>query len=139
MGLAAQQLCALCSEVVETMNGDVANEAPVSSTPQGAPSPSLEDVDSKMYDSVDSSMSTSKYTSENYRRAVGASYVLTMGVSGIVLVALASSLRDLASAIDKTSVEVSGNDLSVMPVVPQHMSPQSVCRYSPCRCLQQHQ
>lgn len=109
------------------MNGDVANEAPVSNAPQDAPSSSLEDVDSKMYDSVDSSMSTSKYTSENYRRAVGASYVLTMGVSGIVLVALASSLRDLASALDKTSVEVSGNGLSVMPFLPQEMPRQSGC------------
>ncbi|CAN0248215.1 unnamed protein product [Ectocarpus sp. 4 AP-2014] len=104
------------------MNGDVANEAPVSNTPRGTCSPSLEDVDSKMYDSVDSSMSTSKYTSENYRRAVGASYVLTMGVSGVVLVALASSLRDLALALDKTSVEVSGNNVPVMPFVATDVS-----------------
>lgn len=71
---------------------------------------SLRDVESTMsstrpgggvFDSVGS-----RYTSENYRRAVGASYVLTMGFSGIVLVALASSLRDLANDIDKTSVQV---------------------------------
>eukprot|EP00752_Nemacystus_decipiens_P010276 g9158.t1 len=63
---------------------------------------SLRDVESTgVYDS-----SSSKYTSENYRRAVGASYVLTMGVSGIVLVALASSLRDIASALDTSSVAI---------------------------------
>lgn len=71
---------------------------------------SLRDVESTMsstrpgggmFDSVGS-----RYTSENYRRAVGASYVLTMGISGIVLVALASSLKDLATALDKTSVQV---------------------------------
>lgn len=65
----------------------------------------VENRSQDIYDSVDSA-GGSKYTSENYRRAVGASYVLTMGVSGIVLVALASSLKDLADAIDKTSVEV---------------------------------
>lgn len=92
-------------------DGDVVNETATSKTPREAPSPmlsagrtSLRDVQSSgVFDST-----SSKYTSENYRRAVGASYVLTMGVSGIVLVALASSLMDLAIALDKTSVAVSG-------------------------------
>lgn len=76
-----------------------ASQEESSSAPSSRP---LRDVESSVYDSVDGS----KYISENYRRAVGASYVLTMGVSGIVLVALASSLRDLAMALDKTSVQV---------------------------------
>lgn len=70
---------------------------------------SLRDVESSVYDSA-----SSKYISENYRRAVGASYVLTMGVSGIVLVALASSLRDLGSALDKSSVAVSAYEDEVL-------------------------
>lgn len=92
-------------------DGDVANGAVNSKLPQEAPSSvlsgrsSLRDVESStIFDST-----SSKYTSENYRRAVGASYVLTMGVSGVVLVALASSLRDLAIALDKSSVAVSHN------------------------------
>ncbi|CAM9594628.1 unnamed protein product [Pylaiella littoralis] len=93
------------------------NEAPSKlDTPKpvhdsGGGSSSLRDVESIMsspsrpgsgiFDSMGS-----RYTSENYRRAVGASYVLTMGISGIVLVALASSLRDLAISLDKTSVQI---------------------------------
>lgn len=91
-------------------DGDVGNGAVTSKLPQEAPSAmlsgrsSLRDVESSgVFDST-----SSKYTSENYRRAVGASYVLTMGVSGIVLVALASSLRDMAIALDTSSVAVSG-------------------------------
>lgn len=91
-------------------DGGVVNGAVSPKLPQDTPSSmlsgrsSLRDVESSgVYDSA-----SSKYTSENYRRAVGASYVLTMGVSGIVLVALASSLRDLAILLEKTSVEVSG-------------------------------
>lgn len=49
---------------------------------------------------------SSKYVSQNYRRAAGATYVLAMGVCGIVLVALASSLKDLAKQMGKTSIEV---------------------------------
>lgn len=93
------------------VDGDVGNGAVSPKPLQAAPSAmlsagrgSLRDVESTgVFDS-----SSSKYTSENYRRAVGASYVLTMGVSGIVLVALASSLRDMAIALDTTSVAVSG-------------------------------
>lgn len=92
----------------DVVNGAV-NGAATSKLSQEAPSSgrgSLRDVESSsVYDST-----SSKYTSENYRRAVGASYVLTMGVSGVVLVALASSLMDLGNALETTSVAVSGSN-----------------------------
>lgn len=48
-----------------------------------------------------------KYLSRtSYRRAAGAGYVLAMGVCGIVLIALASSLKDIAKLLDRTSIEV---------------------------------
>lgn len=48
-----------------------------------------------------------KYSSANYRRAAGASYVVAVGMCGIVLVALMSSFDDLAKQVDRTSIEVS--------------------------------
>lgn len=47
-----------------------------------------------------------KYSSANYRIAAGASYVMAMGLCGIVLVALGSSLKDLAAQVDRSSIEV---------------------------------
>lgn len=53
------------------------------------------------------SSSGKKYVSRSsYRRAAGASYVLAMGVCGIVLIALGSSLKDLALLVNRTSIEV---------------------------------
>lgn len=48
-----------------------------------------------------------KHSSANYRRAAGASYVVAVGMCGIVLVALMSSFKDLAKQVDRTSIEVS--------------------------------
>lgn len=62
----------------------------------------LDSIESSVFDST-----SSKYMSQNYRRAAGASYVLAMGVCGIVLVALSSSLKDLAEQVDRTSIEAS--------------------------------
>lgn len=58
---------------------------------------------------------SSKYMSQSYRHAAGASYVLAMGVCGIVLVALSSSLKDLAKQVDKDSIEVSLECVTVVP------------------------
>lgn len=58
--------------------------------------------------SVHSENSMLKYVSRNsYRRAAGSSYVLAMAVSGLVLIALASSLEDLAKMVHRSSIEVS--------------------------------
>ncbi|CAN0410035.1 unnamed protein product, partial [Laminaria digitata] len=78
-----------------------AQEAPLSPTTHSVNS--LRDVempDENVFDS-----NSSKYISQNYRRAAGAAYVLSMGVCGIVLVALASSLKSLAIEVDKTSIQ----------------------------------
>lgn len=75
-------------------------------TPLSARSSSLRDVE-RPDDIVVFDGNNSKYMSQNYRRAAGASYVLAMGVCGIVLVALASSLKDLAKQVDKTSIQAS--------------------------------
>lgn len=78
-----------------------AQEAPLSATTRSINS--LRDVempDENVFDS-----NSSKYISQNYRRAAGAAYVLSMGVCGIVLVALASSLKSLAIEVDKTSIQ----------------------------------
>lgn len=48
----------------------------------------------------------SQVSRNNYRRAAGASYVLAVGVCGIVLIALASSLMDLAELVNRSSIEV---------------------------------
>lgn len=48
----------------------------------------------------------SQVSRNNYRRAAGASYVLAVGVCGIVLIALASSLKDLAELVGRSSIEV---------------------------------
>lgn len=74
------------------------DEAPLSSG-------SIRDVERS--DAISAFDSTSsKYISQSYRHAAGASYVLAMGVCGIVLVALSSSLKDLAHQVDKESIEV---------------------------------
>lgn len=105
--------CIVC-ETMTDRDVEANNKAPPETQQQqqqppssmlSAGSSSLRDVESVMASGIFDSVG-SKYTSENYRRAVGASYVLTMSVSGIVLVALASSLSDLAHAMDKTSVQV---------------------------------
>lgn len=78
-----------------------AQEAPLSTHSVS----SLRDVerpDENVFDS-----NNSKYISQNYRRAAGAAYVLAMGVCGIVLVALASSLKSLAVEVERTSIEAS--------------------------------
>lgn len=80
-----------------------AQEAPLSATTHSINS--LRDVerpDDGVFDS-----NSSKYISQNYRRAAGATYVLSMGVCGIVLVALASSLKGFAIEVDKTSIQAS--------------------------------
>ena len=80
-----------------------AQETPLSATTHSVNS--LRDVegpDDGVFDS-----NSSKYISQNYRRAAGAAYVLSMGVCGIVLVALASSLKSLAIDVDKTSIQAS--------------------------------
>lgn len=83
------------------------DEAPLSSR-------SIRDVERTDGISVFDSTS-SKYMSQSYRHAAGASYVLAMGVCGIVLVALSSSLKDLAKQVDKESTEVSLECLAVPP------------------------
>lgn len=86
-----------------TIQQKSARDAPLSATPHSINS--LRDVerpDENVFDS-----NSSKYISQNYRRAAGAAYVLSMGVCGIVLVALASSLKGLAVEVDKTSIQVS--------------------------------
>lgn len=62
-------------------------------------------ADGSVRDSVHSD--GAKYSSANYRRAAGASYVVAVGMCGIVLVALMSSFKDLAKQVDRTSIEVS--------------------------------
>lgn len=61
------------------------------------------------FDSVHSD--DGKRASANYRRAAGASYVIAMGVCGIVLVALLSSLADLAEQLGRTSIQVGTRQL----------------------------
>lgn len=85
------------------MAGEV-ESGELTDTPRKSPAVSdHSDVERPDLSAFDSS--TSKYLSQNYRHAVGASYVLATGVCGIVLVALSSSLKDLASEVDKTSVQ----------------------------------
>lgn len=69
-------------------------------------------MDGSTLDSVHSD--GGKYSSANYRRAAGASYVVAVGVCGIVLVALVSSLKDLAKQLDTTSIRVSAKVFSIM-------------------------
>lgn len=57
----------------------------------------------------------SKYLSQSYRHAAGAGYALATGVCGIVLVALSSSLQDLAAEVGKTSVEVKKQIIVLAP------------------------
>lgn len=101
----ACNVAAMANEVGNevTIQQKSARDAPLSATPHSINS--LRDVerpDENVFDS-----NSSKYISQNYRRAAGAAYVLSMGVCGIVLVALASSLKGLAVEVDKTSIQVS--------------------------------
>ena len=93
----------------------MAGEIETAEQPLDEVDPSSMDVGAPPNDPAVFDSGNSKYLSESYRLAAGAGYVLATGVCGIVLVAISSSLQDLAREIGTSSLKVKKQFLRLFP------------------------